>query len=111
MDRARAEARLDAVRQTPRIDYARMQREWPKQKRRLTLAVKSGDYERVLKVCALTVAEWDEIGAWPDDWALFERALDDAYGAARHRYVRGETEEEPLAINSLRELRLIEDLL
>lgn len=59
------------------IDYERMQRVWPKQKRALTVAVKSGDVERVKDVVRKAVAEWNEIGAWPDDWAHFQRALDD----------------------------------
>lgn len=71
-----ARARADA-RPVRRIDYARMQREWPKQKAALTRARKSGDPERVAKVCKDAVRVWDEIGAWPDDWALFQRALDD----------------------------------
>lgn len=61
------------------IDYARMQRVWPRQKAALTRARKSGDPHKVQEVCAKAVAEWNEIGAWPDDWSLFQRALDDAY--------------------------------
>lgn len=67
------------------IDYARMQRVWPKQKAALTRAKKIVDPEqrrrKVEEVCAATVREWDVIGAWPDDWALFERTLRDAYAA------------------------------
>jgi len=59
------------------IDYARMKKEWPKQKGALTRAVKTGDLEKVKKVCADAVRVWDEVGAWPDDWARFQRALDD----------------------------------
>lgn len=61
------------------IDYERMQRVWPRQKAALTRARKTGDRERVLTVCRDVVAVWDDIGAWPDDWALFQRALDDVY--------------------------------
>lgn len=68
---------------TRRIDYDRMNREWPKQKAALTRAVKTGDPEKIAVVCKKTVAEWDEIGAWPDDWARFQRALDDALGFGR----------------------------
>jgi hypothetical protein len=63
--------------QPRRIDYARMNREWPKQKAALTRAVKTGDPVKVADVCIATVKVWDEIGAWPDDWARFQRALDD----------------------------------
>ena len=63
------------------IDYARMQRVWPKQKGALTRALKITDEDerraKVRQVCAAAVKEWDEIGAWPDDWARFQRALDD----------------------------------
>lgn len=111
MDHRKAEARLSASRDNrPAIDYERMNREFPKQKRRLTLALKSGDYDRVIKTCAQTVAEWNEIGAWPDDWAHWERALDDAYWTARQKYIAGETETRPVAV-SLRELPLIADLI
>ena len=60
-----------------RIDYDRMKREWPKQKAALTRAVKSGSAEKVAAVCISAVKVWDEVGAWPDDWARFQRALDD----------------------------------
>ncbi len=62
------------------IDYARMQRRFPVQKAALTRAVKSGDPEKVKESCRKTVLEWDEIGAWPDDWSHWQRALDDALG-------------------------------
>lgn len=59
------------------IDYERMRKAWPKQKAALTRAVKTGDVEKVKAVVRAAVAEWNEIGAWPDDWRLFERALND----------------------------------
>lgn len=63
------------------IDYARMQKVWPKQKAALTRALKLKDEEErllmVKTICRDAVREWDEIGAWPDDWAHFQRALDD----------------------------------
>jgi hypothetical protein len=61
-----------------RIDYARMQQVWPKQKRALAAAVRTADADRIAAVCIAAIQVWDEIGAWPDDWALFQRALDDA---------------------------------
>jgi hypothetical protein len=64
--------------QTPRqIDYDRMNREWPRQKAALTRARKTGDARKVAKVCIDAVAVWDAVGAWPDDWMLFERTLND----------------------------------
>lgn len=69
------EERREAVRQP--IDYARMSREFPKQKARLTRA--KGDRDKLLIVCRDVVKEWDEIGCWPDDWNLWQIALDDAF--------------------------------
>lgn len=60
-----------------RIDYDRMKREFPKQKAALTRAVKTGSAEKVAAVCIAAVKVWDEVGAWPDDWSHFQRALDD----------------------------------
>ena len=83
------------ARQKP-IDYKRMNALWPKQKAALTRAKKrveatrpknnwdlpSPEYtaacEALAAVCKKAVREWDECGAWPDDWRLFERALEDA---------------------------------
>jgi hypothetical protein len=62
------------------IDYARMNREHPKQKAALTRAVKSGDKAKVLAACTAAVKAWDAIGAWPDDWHRWQIALDDARG-------------------------------
>ncbi len=71
-----AQARA-AAQPVVRIDYQRMNAVWPKQKAALTRACKTGDPEKVAAVCKAAVAEWDAIGAWPDDWARFERALND----------------------------------
>ena len=60
-----------------RIDYDRMKREWPKQKAALARAVKTGSAEKVAAVCITAVKVWDEVGAWPDDYTLFERSLND----------------------------------
>lgn len=74
--RARAEARP-----TPRpIDYARMNRELPRQKAALTRATATGDPERVATACKAAVTAWNEIGAWPDCWHRWQIALDDATG-------------------------------
>ena len=70
-------ARADARPEPKRIDYERMRVVWPKQKAALTRAVKTGDAEKVARVCKEAVSQWNEIGAWPDDWSRFQRALDD----------------------------------
>lgn len=77
-------ARSEARPEPKRIDYDRMQREFPKQKAALTRAVKSGDPEKVAEVCKKAVAVWDETGAWPDDWSRFQRALDDVLPWHQH---------------------------
>lgn len=65
------------------IDYERMQKSGPKLKAALTRAMKKG-YPAVLAACQAAVKEWEAIGAWPDNWSNWQRALDDAYFAA-HR--------------------------
>jgi hypothetical protein len=65
------------------IDYARMKKQYPKQKARLTRALNITDQAQrratVLAVCRAAVQEWDEIGAWPDEWSRWQRALDDQF--------------------------------
>ena len=46
------------------------------QKAALTRAVRSGDVEKVKAACRAAVIEWDQ-HYWPDDWARWQRALDD----------------------------------
>ena len=62
------------------IDYERMKRTHPKHKAALTRAVKSKSADKVKAACTAAVREWDEIGAWPDNWSNWQRALDDALG-------------------------------
>lgn len=76
--RAREEARAQRNGRNP-IDYDRMSKEGPKLKAALTRAVKSGNRDAVLLACAAAVAAWDEIGAWPDNWAHWQRTLDDVF--------------------------------
>lgn len=57
-------------------------RSWSAQKAGLTRAIKSGDPDKVKAECVRAVAEWDSRQApytygWPDDWARWQRALDD----------------------------------
>jgi hypothetical protein len=73
----------DAIRrqdanQPPPIDYERMKQIHPRQRAALTRAVKTNDPEKIAAVCKAAVAEWNEIGAWPDDWSTWQRALNDA---------------------------------
>jgi hypothetical protein len=70
---ARSEARP-----VKRIDYDRMNRIGPSQKAALTRAIKTNDPEKIAAVCKKAVQEWNEIGAWPDDWSRWQRALSDA---------------------------------
>ena len=74
--RAREEARERVYKP---IDYARMNRVRRSQKAALTRARNSGDRDKVVLVCAKAVREWNEIGAWPDDWSAWQRALDDVF--------------------------------
>lgn len=66
-----------AAHQPHRIDYQRMNRTMPKHKSALTRATKTGDPEKVARACQLAIAEWRAIGAWPDNWSLWQCALDD----------------------------------
>lgn len=68
----------DNARPVKRIDYDRMNRVFPKQKAALTRAKKTRDPEKIAEACKKAIAEWDEIGAWPDDWNLWQIALNDA---------------------------------
>lgn len=66
------------------IDYERMKIEGPKLKAELTRAQKKG-YSAVLHACTHAVTSWNVIGAWPDNWSLWQRTLDDA--AAKHNHI------------------------
>lgn len=78
---ARSDAR-EAARKP--IDYDRMNRIGRSQKAALTRAVNSKDPDRVILACKKAVEEWDEIGAWPDHWSNWQRALDDVLPWHRH---------------------------
>lgn len=73
-------ARQAARPEPRRIDYDRMNRVHPRQKAALTRAVNSQIAEKIAEVCKAAVKEWDEIGAWPDDWSRWQNALNDAIG-------------------------------
>jgi hypothetical protein len=67
------------------IDYERAKREGPKLKAALTRAAKTPDvaqrFERVKKACKQAVYAWEQWGAWPDNWRVWESALVDASNA------------------------------
>jgi hypothetical protein len=60
------------------IDYAKMKRERPQQKAALTRAIKSGNRAKIISACTVAVRQWNDGGAWPDDWSRWQRALDDS---------------------------------
>jgi hypothetical protein len=62
------------------IDYARAAREHRANKSALTRARNSGDPDRVVAACRKAVRSWESVGAWPDQWSDWQRALDDALG-------------------------------
>jgi hypothetical protein len=64
-------------------DYAACNKAFRQQKSRLTRAINSKDPQKVLAEVHRTVNEWQRApfnGMWPDDWARWQRALDDALG-------------------------------
>lgn len=74
------------------IDYARMQKSGPKLKAALTRANNIADankrFEAVKEACRKAVAEWDAVGAWPDNWNLWQVRLYDAAVTAHVTPVR-----------------------
>jgi hypothetical protein len=75
---ARSAAREKRLREAPRPDYAALNKMVKRQRARLTRAKNSGDPGKVILACRDAVREWDQPGAmWPDDWALWQSALDD----------------------------------
>jgi hypothetical protein len=67
---------------TRRIDYERMNREFPAVKAALTRAERQDEIRRplaVVKACERFVELSERCGAMPDDWARWRNALEDAY--------------------------------
>ena len=66
------------------INYALMNRLYPKQKAALTRALHIADpkqrHSALVATCRKTVQEWETVGAWPDDWSRWQHALDDQFG-------------------------------
>jgi hypothetical protein len=84
LTRARERSDLRAA-ATPRVDYQALNRMVRRQRAALTRAVNSGDPERVVIACRDAVREWNQPGClWPDDWALWQRALDDVLPFRQH---------------------------
>ena len=79
--RGRADTRAAA---TPRVDYKALNKMIRRQRAALTRAKNSGDPDKVVLACRNAVHEWDQPGAmWPDDWAHWQRTLDDVLGYGR----------------------------
>jgi len=76
---ASAQAARDAARKP--IDYAEMNRLYPRQKSALTRAINSGDRDKLILAVRDAVRAWNNIGAWPDGWARWQRAVDDVLGS------------------------------
>ena len=66
-------------RETRRIDYATMQREYPNLKAALTRAENKGDPLAVVKAVERFVEVSDAVGCMPDDWPRWRNALEDAF--------------------------------
>lgn len=64
-------------RKPTKINYERLNHCFPTQRRQLDEAVQTNDPVTVANLVIEIVKVWDEIGAWPDDWAMLQRALDD----------------------------------
>lgn len=81
VDRARAQANTRARAHRPRTDYAALNKLIKRQRAALTRAKNSGDSAKVVLACRDAVREWDAPGVmWPDDWAHWQRTLDDVLG-------------------------------
>lgn len=64
------------------IDYKEVTRKFRANKSALTRARNRNDHVKVLEVCAQAFSDFADSG-YPDDWALFARAADDATFALR----------------------------
>ena len=60
------------------MTYEEANKECRRLKGRLTRAKNSGHPKRILDEVAQAYAQFDKMPAWPDNWALWERAKDDA---------------------------------
>jgi hypothetical protein len=91
------------------IKYTLAKVEGPKLKAELTRAENSDPatrYKKVLAACRHAVERWNVWGAWPDGWARWQRALDDA--AFKHNHT--ERNEWPGGLRKLVESPRLEDI-
>lgn len=75
-----------------------MSSKFGQQKAALTRAIKSGDYDKVVAATRKAIKEWEtlpEFGYWPDDWAKWQRALDDVWFDTVARHTRGKLDTLP----------------
>lgn len=87
-------------------DHSLAQRQFPAQKRALTIAIKSGDPAKVIAAATKAVKQWDETGTWPDAWHNWNIALDDAYNLHRQQFITGARSDKPYSNDyELEELR------
>jgi hypothetical protein len=86
----RARERATAREQSrPRIDYDALNRMVHRQRAALTRAINSGDPEKVILEARKAVRQWNQPAAmWPDDWARWQRAVDDVLPLAGHIDIR-----------------------
>lgn len=69
----------DLLPEPRRIDYDRMQREYPKVKAALTRAQNRRDSTKTLEAVERFLVLSDEVGCMPDDWPRWRNALEDAW--------------------------------
>jgi len=65
------------------IDYAAVTKAYRSGKSNVTRAKNRGDHAKVIEVCTATLDRFEDVG-FPDDWAFFQRAADDATSAIRY---------------------------
>ena len=83
-----------------KIDYALMNREYPKLKAALTRAENRDDPVAVMRACERFVKVSAEVGCMPDDWSRWRNALEDAW----NRFLRSENhyDDRPQIIDRFR---------
>lgn len=81
-----------------KIDYALMNREYPKLKAALTRAENRDDPVAILKACERFVEVSAAVGCMPDDWSRWRNALEDAWDSLQ----RSEGDSQPEIIERFR---------
>ena len=64
------------------MEYTLTQKEFVQLKTKLTRAINSKDYNRIIRTCNEALAIFEEKGS-PDSWSNWQRAKDDAEFALR----------------------------